>query len=215
MVEVNYTASVIIQGGYTLEKPTLDGKTFKYAKVFKELEEPMNYEEIISHNIEAFEKGTPIIPSIPFYLDLLEAGINNNDFKNFNRKKLRKNFINFHTAIEYYPEGKKDKIIHFEKTPWEIFYEREFTGENNLIKQIKDNKTIEFFSGKEINSLNNISNKINETDSYFWRLNPKPLSIEKKVGWFYADSDWLSLVAFGSLSGRRSVFLVELGEQLS
>ncbi len=62
---------------------------------------------------------------------------------------------------------------------------------------------------KDIKKLNKISNAINSTEMYLWRLNSKPKEKNERVIRFIASNGGLGLSAVRDLSGEDPAFLVE------
>ena len=154
----------------------------------------------------------------PNYLDsiktweLLEdiANSGNSEAQNFVRDSLRKYWIATTSVVEYNPKNKKDETFHNWKTSDEYFLTRDIVGNDNWIKEINNLNALELLVGtKDIQKLNEVSNKINKTSMYLWRFNLKPAEKIKRVVGFYADGGRLFLDADGGPSGEDPAFLVE------
>ena len=211
-----YQAPITIEGSYTLKGIKENGKIYT-ARVMEKLSKPMNYEQMQEFDFRAREAGNPRLISVSMFFQLAKSGIQTKDngFLNFLNNGLKK-WPNFFSAVNY-SANEKDKIIHYEGTPDEYFFNGTFVGPDNLIENTEDKKTLVSLTGiKDISFLNKISNSLNSTNAYLWRVNSKPINQDKKrVVGLVADSDWLYLSACGDLGSQNSCFRVELEEQVN
>lgn len=210
-----YQAPITIEGSYTLKGVRENGRIYT-AKVMENLSEPMNYEQMQEFDFKAREAGNPRLISIPIFFQLAKSGmqIKDNAFLNFLNGNLKK-WPNFFSAVNY-SANEKDKIIHYEGTPDEYFFNGNFVGTDNWIEKIEDKKTLVSLTGiKDVAFLNKISNSLNSTNAYLWRVNSKPNLDNKKIVRFGAYPNRLYLCAYRDLSYQIPCFRVEFGEQVS
>ena len=210
-----YTATVIVEGNYALKNLVKEnGKIYK-ATVMTDLSDSMNYEQMQEFDTKAREAGDPRLISAPMFFQLAKQGMQNEDngFLNFLNEDLKK-WPNFFSAVNYSVSA-KDKIIHYEGTSDEYFFEGDFVGEDNWISEIKDKKTLASLTGiKKIPFSNKISKRLNDSPAYLWRVNSKPVNEDdKRIVGLFAVSDWLGLGAGRDPLSRRPAFRVLLEEQ--
>lgn len=109
----------------------------------------------------------------------------------FLRKGVRA-YPNTSTRIVYDSNG-NDKIIHNYGTSNNTI-DTQVVGSDGWINKIPDKKVLESLLGtQDIAGINNISQWINGTDSYLWRLNSKPDKKLERVARFVAGGDGLGL----------------------
>lgn len=160
------------------------------------------------------KKGNPLPLNSIQVIGLLEDTVNskNNELKNYIHKSLRKTWINTLTRVIYNP-GEKDQTIHNYGTSDAYSISGDIIGDENLIEKINNKNALEsLLKTKNIEKLNKISNAINQTPMYFWRLNSKPSEKIENVVKLSSDVDRLNLLVEGYLSIRLPAFLVEMVE---
>ncbi|MBU0958318.1 MAG: hypothetical protein KKB31_00075 [Nanoarchaeota archaeon] len=142
------------------------------------------------------------IPSVPLIWAIASRAY---DFRNENieevgslRDFLRNGFRQFpntSSKVIYNPSG-FDKVIHNHGTSDQYSLNANVVGPNDWIENILDKSVLESLLGtNDINRINKVSNWINETDTYLWRLNSKPSKKDERVVGFSAYSDGLGLSA--------------------
>ena len=96
------------------------------------------------------------------------------------------------TRINYSPEN--DVVVHNVGTSDQYSLEGNVVGPDNKINAIPDKKVLESLLGTQnISQINAVSQWINGTDAYLWRLNLKPEQLDKRVVRFAADDGGLNL----------------------
>lgn len=179
-------------------------------RLYDKMTSSMNQDKLAKFSREQKEEGNPYAIGIPQFLAICEAGVKsgNAGLMNSLHKELRK-YPNFLSRVIDNPSPLKDKTIHEYGMPDEYSLEGDIVGEDGWIKDIDNKKSLELLTEiKNINKLNKISQRINQTPMYLWRVNSKPSEkIESVVG-FGANNDRLSLLAYGSLSNEYPAFRV-------
>lgn len=95
-------------------------------------------------------------------------------------------YPNTSTRLIYNP-SEQDKIIHNYKTSDEYSMNGNVIGPDDLIDKLPDANVLEQILGtKDIAKINEVSQWINGTDFYIWRLNSKPKEKIERVARFYA-----------------------------
>jgi hypothetical protein len=181
---------------------------------FENLGKSMDYQEIIEYNQKALKEGNPIVPSMPDYFAILDKGKNSNDFMNFNRKILKKKWIDFHSVVNYMTKGQKDKIIHYEGLPWEYSIEGNFAGKKDSIFNLRNEEIFNSIAGKTSRQMDFISNSFNEINFFLNRVEYQSKYLEKKiVAKLRSDFNFFSLVLDGYPDFNNGVFRVAIEEQ--
>jgi len=213
---IKYTAPVIIEGGFTIENIKENGVLYKNIKVLENLSDSMNYEEIQEFDARAREAGTAQAISLPLIMSTARQGLRegNNDYLNYLQESFKK-CPNFFSIIDYNPEGQKDKIIHYEGTPDEYSFKGNFVGPDKLIEEVEDTRTTYALTGiKGTSLLHKISQSVNQTPGFLWRVNEKPLETDRWTMRLYANGGRLYFGAYRNPLSRLPVFRVELGERI-
>jgi len=144
------------------------------------------------------QKGNPLpLNSIQMF-GIMEDAVRAGDTKlmNFLQDGLRK-WPNTLTRVIYNPAGEKDEIIHNYGTSGAYSLFGDIVGLDGWVSDIKDKLTLKSLLGiSDTRKLNRVSNKINSTQMYVWRLNSKPSKKDERVVRFNANSDWLDLNAY-------------------
>ncbi|MEN9625968.1 MAG: hypothetical protein RL557_296 [archaeon] len=110
----------------------------------------------------------------------------------FLRDGIRK-WPNTLTRIAYTSEG-EDRVIHNYKTSDEYSLAENIVGSDGFISEIPDSSVLETILGaKDVQKINAVSQYLNGTPTYLWRVNAKPKQKDERVARFYADGDWLDL----------------------
>ncbi len=214
MARIEYQPAVIIPASFKIPHVRENGKLYT-AKVMEDLSDPMDYEQMQEFDARAREKGDPRLISIPMFFQLAKSGMQNkdSDFLNFLKAGIGR-WSNFFSAINYSANG-KDKIIHYEGTPDEYFFEGNFVGNDDWARDISDKRTLASLTGiNNVPFLNKISNSVNSNDACLWRVNSRPQGEDiKRVGGLYDGWGRLNLGASRELLNRNPCFRVELIEE--
>jgi len=106
----------------------------------------------------------------------------------FIQKSMRERYPMTLTRIFYKPK-EKDTIIHNYNTADRYSINEDIVGKDRAIIAKDSNALTALLGEGDINKIKAIYNWINETDTWIWRLNEKPKSVDERVAWFIADSD--------------------------
>ena len=112
------------------------------------------------------------------------------------RSFLQKGFRQYPNTLTrvIYNSSEQDKIIHNYKTSDEYSINEKVVGTDDWIKNISDKNVLEaLLVTKDIAKINEVSQWINGTNSYLWRLNSKPKQKDERVARFLAYGSGLSL----------------------
>ena len=131
--------------------------------------------------------------------DKLESG----EARAFIQKSMREKDLMTLTRIAYQPKG-KDKIIHNYNTADQYEISEDIVGKDRAIIGGDSNTLTALLGDGDINKIKSIYNWINQTDTFIWRLNSKPKSINERVVRFLASSGRAGLGCSGNPSSRDS-----------
>jgi hypothetical protein len=168
------------------------GKTGTY-RLFEQMTSAMNQEQLAELYETEKQKGNPHPTDAPLILAIASVAHSSRDenpqdterLRQFLRTSFRK-YPNTLTRIAYEPSG-KDKIIHNYKTSDEYSIEESVVGPDGLMNEISNKKVLESLLGtSNVTQINAVSQWINGTDSYIWRLNSKPSKKDERVARFDA-----------------------------
>lgn len=144
------------------------------------------------------QKGNPVPMNSILHFSLMNSAVKSGDRELMNhiQKGLQKYPNTLSRAI--YNSGGKDEVIHNYGTQDSYILTGDLTGSDGWIEDIRDKNIFNLFLGtKNINKLNRVSNGINKTPMYLWRINSKPSEKLERVVRFGANEDELSLGAYG------------------
>lgn len=113
---------------------------------------------------------------------------------------LKKGFRSYPNTLTrvIYNSSAKDKVIHNYNTSDQYSLEENVVGPDDWITNIADKKVLDSILGtNEINKINQVSQWINRTNSYLWRLNSKPQKKDERVAGFGAGSGRLGFFCNG------------------
>jgi hypothetical protein len=113
----------------------------------------------------------------------------------FIQKQMREKYLMTLTRIAYQPKG-KDKVIHNFGTTQKYELEEKIVGKDRIIES-GDNLALTVLLGdSDIDRIKSVYNWINWTDTYIYRLNSKPSSVDESVAGFVANSDGADLSCY-------------------
>jgi len=190
--------------------------TLYRVKFMENLSEPMNYEKRMKFNSKNYSEGNPIVISAPDFTAIVGATNPKRDaeFCNFLFKNSRNYWRAFSTAIEYTPKNFKDRIIHYEGVEeLETVIEGNYVGSDGELTKLQNEPIFRNCFGKTRKSLEEISQKINKTAGYLWRVNSNSGETIKRQAELDACPYRLIFYAVGLLSGPYAGFRVVLEEQ--
>ncbi len=170
------------------------GKTGTYG-LFEQMTPEMNQEQLAELYEQEKQKGNPHPTDAPLLWAICTSAF---ALKNENletSKKLRnllkdsfRTFPNTLTRIIYNPPG-EDKIIHNYRTSDEYSLDGKVVGLNSWIDEILDKNILEKLLGtQDVPKINNVSQWINGSNKYIWRLN-NPKTKDERVAKFDAFAD--------------------------
>ena len=111
------------------------------------------------------------------------------------------------TRIHYSPEN--DVVVHNVGTSDQYSLEGNVVGPDGWIHEIPDKKVLESLLGTQnVSQIDAVSQWINGTAAHLWRLNSKPLKLDKRVAGFGAGDKRLSLGCDGDLLDEYPAFRV-------
>ena len=168
------------------------GQTGTY-RLFENMTRAWNQEQLAELYETEKQKGNPIPTDAPLIWAIATSAYN---FRNQNpqaSEKLRQflrqgmsEYPNTLTRIVYAPEG-SDKIIHNYRTSDEYSIDEKVVGPDGWFSEIPDKKVLESLLGtQDVSQINQVSQWINRTNSYLWRLNSKPKEKDERVARFVA-----------------------------
>ena len=149
-----------------------------------------------------FEKHGLEIPSMDLVWAIATRGYelrnesqDSETLRQFLRQGFRK-YLNTSTRIVYGPSG-KDKVIHNYGTQNHSLDE-DVVGPDDWMTNIPDKNVLESLLGTQnVSQINQVSQWVNGTNAYLWRLNSKPKEKTERVAGFYAYVGRLVLVCNG------------------
>lgn len=198
-------------GYFEISKYDAEGKASKY-KLLERLSSSMTQDKLAEFYESEKQKGNPLPLNSIQVMEILEDTANSKDseLKNYIHKSLRGNWINTLSRVIYKPVEEKDVTIHNCGTSDEYSITGDIVGKDGWIKDINNSNALEsILKTKDIKKLNEISNTINSTPMYFWRINSKPSKKTERVVRFVAYDVGLGLYADGVLFVEYPAFLVE------
>ena len=190
------------------------GETTDY-RLFEEMTPAMNQEQLAELYEKEKQKGNPYPTDVPLIWAICTSAYNLRNENPKTSKKLKnllennfKKYPNILTKIIYNLSG-KDKIIHNYKTSDQYSLDGKVVGSDGWIENIADKKVLEFFLGtSNIEQINKVSQWINNTNVYFWRLNSNPKTKDERVARFSAVQGRLGFDCCGSLLFKYPAFRV-------
>jgi hypothetical protein len=183
------------------------GQTGTY-RLFEQMTPAMNQEQLTKLYETEKQKGNPHPTDAPL---IWAIATKSHELRNQNpevSEKLRqffrtgfRKYPNTLTRIAYEPSG-KDKIIHNYRTSDEYSIDAEVVGSEGFVQDIPNKKVLEALLGtQDVSQINAVSQWINGTNSFLWRLNSKPSKKDERVAWFVANDNVFLLCLRGSLDG--------------
>ncbi|MGD9275770.1 MAG: hypothetical protein PVJ67_01205 [Candidatus Pacearchaeota archaeon] len=145
-------------------------------RLYDNLTKPMTLPELSKYSAKEKEKGNPYVPNSEELWSVFTAIANseNPELISRVRDELRGKWIRTLTAIDWY-SNRNSRVIHNVKTPDAYFKQRKVLGEDGFIHQVKSKKLLENVLGtNNVKKINSVSQKINQTPMYQWRINSKP-----------------------------------------
>ena len=156
----------------------------------------VKYSKKAQKNNDFYVGDMPLYNSLFTSLFKLKDNPEVEEIRNFLQKQFIEKWLMTLTRIKYKPSG-KDEIVHNYKMPDEYSIEDNFVGNDEYVKNSKDKANYKSLLGTDnLNEINEVYNWITGKDSYLWRLNSKPKSLDERVARFYADSGGTGLYCY-------------------
>ena len=165
-------------------------------RLYNKMTNSMNQDKLAEFYEKEKKEGNPHPMDSILHFSIFDSAVKSGDkdLMNFIQSGLRKYPNTLSRVI--YNHSSKDKIMHNYGTSDYYALTGDIVGEDCLVADIKDKKSLELLTGiKDIEKLNKISQGINKTPMYLWRVNSKPSEKIERVVRFVADDDRLSLLA--------------------
>ncbi len=191
------------------------GETGTY-RIFEQMTPSMNQDKLAEYSEKEKQKGNPhAIDSVLHFAIFSQAYALRSQnpetaesLRVFLQSGLRE-YINTLTRVVYNPEEETDQVIHNYKTPDSYTLEGKLVGPDGWIKDFPDKRVLEFLLKiQDAKQINNISRWINDTNTYLWRVNSKPIQQDERVVRFNANSDRLFLDCLRDTLARYPAFWV-------
>ena len=179
------------------------GKTGTY-RLFEQMTPAMTQDKLAElYEIEK-QKGNPHLTDAPL---IWAISTRSYDLRNENpeeaerlRQLLKKGFRQYPNTLTrvIYNPSEEDKIIHNYNTSGEYSIDANVVGLDGQMESISDKNVLESLLGtKDVIKINEVSQWVNGTNSFIWRLNLKPTNKVEKIVRFYAYACRLDLYCDG------------------
>lgn len=197
------------EGHFIIPEVVYREKTGVYVRtyrLFEKMTPAMNQEQLAELYEQEKAKGNPHPTDRPLIEAVVTKAHELIDQNPKEAKRLR-NFLqagfqkypNTLTRIIYNPSG-KDKIVHNHGTSDEYSLDGKVVGPDGEINEIRDKIVLKKLLGtSNIKQINKVSQWINKTNTYFYRLNSKPEQKDERIVRFGADVDRFFLDCSGGL----------------
>jgi len=181
-------------------------------KLIDKMTPEMTQDELAEfYNIEK-QKGNPVPMNAPQHIELFDDAVKsgNAELLNFLKKGLQRRWPTTLSRAVYSPVNTENGAIHNYGTFDSYFNAGNLIGKDGFITEIDNKNSLEILAEtKNVKRLNKISDAMNQTPMYLWRVNSKPSERTERVVGFFAYNDWLGLDAVRILSDKDFAFLVE------
>ena len=183
-------------GYFTISGVNHRGKVATY-DVPIEMYVAMSFNDFVNKSVKDEEAELPHGASMSLMYAIMDAGLRSGDtqFTDFIRDGLRR-YPHTRTAVDYMPKDNPDRVVHNvgSKNQYHIT-EVNFAGKDSWIRDLKDASLLmALLEAENIEKINQVSQWVNGTDMFLYRLNSKPKQIDRRVAGFDADDDRLDLV---------------------
>jgi len=180
MVEINKPIvkriePVIIEGRDRITGVLYQGQNATY-EIYDKLTKPMTLQELSEYSMSEKEKGNPYVPNSQELWAIFTAIANSENSQLISRvqQNLRNNWIRTLSGIDWYSNGYA-RVIHNIGTPDSYSIQRGLIEENGWISKTNSKKLLEnVLRINNVKEVNSVSQKINNTNMYQWRVNSKP-----------------------------------------
>ena len=191
--EISYTSPG--EGFWTIPGVVYKRETRTY-RLFEQMTPEMTQDNLSEFYEQEKQKGNPHPTDMPLIMAIASRAyglIDNSPQEAEELRNLLKNsfrtFPNTLTRIIYNPSG-EDKIIHNYKTSDQYSLDGKVVGLDSRIDEISDKIVLEKLLGtQDVIQINKVSQWINKTNSFIWRLNSKPKTKDERVARFDAFGD--------------------------
>ncbi len=171
------------------------GNTHTY-RVYSKMTDSMNQDKFAKEYEKGKKEGNPHPMDSILHFSIFDSAVKSgdSDLMNFIQSGLRK-YPNTLSRVIYNHSG-KDEIIHNYGTSDAYLLTGDVVGPDGWIKDINYKKSLELLIGiKDTMKLDKISQRINKTHMYLWRINSKPSEKIERVVRFGAGDYRLFLYA--------------------
>ena len=179
------------EGHFTVPRVVYRGQKGTYA-LFEQMTSEMIQDKLSEFYESEKSKGNPVPTDAPLIWAIATRA---HELKGENPEAVGKirqllqigfrRYPNTLTRIDYSPEN--DVVVHNAGTSDQYSLEGNVVGPDGFINNIPDKNILESLLGtQDVSKINAVSQWINETDTYLWRLNSKPKKFNKRVAGFNA-----------------------------
>ncbi|MBA7651830.1 hypothetical protein ES703_59657 [subsurface metagenome] len=202
------------EGFWTISGVNYRGETETY-RLFKKMTPAMTQDHLSEFYGQEKAKGNPRPMNSVLHFAIMNASYNlrNKNLKETERLRrfLQAGFQEYPhtlTSVIYSPSG-EDRIVHNHRTPDEFYIDAHVVGPDGWMKEIKDKKILESLLGtQDVVQIDKVSQWINRTNSFIWRLNSKPEQKHERVAGFGAGNGRLCFLCGGVPFGEYPAFRV-------
>jgi len=170
-------------------------------RLFEQMTPAMNQEQLAEFYEKEKQKGNPYPTDASLLWTICTSAYT---LKNTNPQEAEKlkvflknsfrEYPNTLTRIIYNPSG-KDKIVYNYRTSGQYYLDAKVVGPDGGINEIPDKNILEKFLGtSNIKQINEVSQWINNTNMYIWRMNLNPETKDERVARFNALDGRFDLV---------------------
>jgi hypothetical protein len=146
----------------------------------------------------AQENNLPYTADMPLHHSVIKTAYEQRDHPDFKQtaeeirqfihKTFREGWPTTLTRIAYQPNG-KDKIIHNYSMPNEYSLDELIVGPDREIEGRDKNALKAILGTDNLKEIQDIYQWLNQTPTWIWRVDDKPINIDERVAWFGAGSN--------------------------
>lgn len=187
---------------WLIENVLVNGKIHNYKLLKDDLLEAKTQDQHVEYaknNPNDFHiQDLPVYHAIANTVHNLPESKIKQEIKDFWKKSMKDYWLMTATGVDYYPAGKKDKVIH---RIGNYSIEENIVGDDEFVKNSKNPEVYKALTGdNDLQNINNIYKGITGKDKYLRRINSKPNSLDKRVVWLDSGDGRSLFVADGDLS---------------
>ena len=210
------TAEAVSDNAWTIEGVNYRGQIVP-VNLSRKLLPAMNLSQMSAHAKKAMKKGEPYAANAQLVYAIAKRAMEqgNRDVQKFMREAIFNQLPNTLSVVRYAPEGRIDTIVHNPGLSNKYSTKVDFVASDELVRGSKRRNDYKALLGTDNpDEVADVFGWVTEKDTYSWRVNSKPSSVDERVVGLYAGSSRFCLDCGGDPRDAGASFGVRFSQKI-